>query len=85
MATSSHPFPFLSVPRLSKRAETGLALHVAKDSNMEKVERLIRTWVSTQQEAQITETVAGKPISPPDSITMQAKIVKRYPGVKSRC
>ena len=26
---------------------------------MEKVERLIRTWVATQQEAQIAEIVAG--------------------------
>ena len=52
---------------------------------MEKVERLIRTWVATQQEAQITETVAGKLISPPGLFTIQAKILKRYPEVKSHC
>jgi len=52
---------------------------------MEKVERLIQTWVATQQEAQVTEAVAGKLLPPPDSSTIQAKIVKRYPEVKSRC
>lgn len=52
---------------------------------MEKVERLIRTWVATQQEAQITETVAGKRVPLPDLSTVQAKIVKRYPEAKLRC
>jgi hypothetical protein len=52
---------------------------------MEKVERSIRTWVATQQEAQITETVAGKHIPFPDSSTIQAKIAKRYPEVKLPC
>ena len=50
---------------------------------MEKVERLISTWIATQQEAQVTETVAGKLVSPLDSSTIQAKIVKRYPEAKS--
>jgi hypothetical protein len=52
---------------------------------MEKVERLIRTWVATQQEAPIAETVAGKLIPPSDTSTIQAEIVKRYPEAKSRC
>ena len=52
---------------------------------MEKVERLIRTWVATQQEAQVTETVAGEPVPLLDSSTIRAKIVKRYPAAKSLC
>jgi hypothetical protein len=51
---------------------------------MEKVERLIRTWVATQQEAQITETVAGEHIPSLDLSTIRAKIVKRYLAAKSR-
>jgi hypothetical protein len=52
---------------------------------MQKVERLIRTWVATQQEAQIAEIVAGTGILSPDLSMIQAKIVKRYPNTKSRC
>jgi len=66
-------------------AATRPTSRVAKEKTMEKVERSIRTWVATQQEAQVTETVAGKLIPPLDSSTIQAKIVKRYPEAKSRC
>jgi len=87
IAAGSHPF-FFSFRSLSLSsylgAATRLALRVAKEKNMEKVERLIRTWVATQQEAQVTETVAGKLVPPLDPSTIQAKIIKRYPEAKSR-
>ena len=52
---------------------------------MEKVERLVRTWVATQQEAQVTEAVAGEPVPLLGSSTIQAQIMKRYLAVKSLC
>ena len=51
---------------------------------MEKTERLIRTWVATKQEAQIMETVAGKPALSLNSSAIQAKVVKRYLEAKLR-
>ena len=52
---------------------------------MEKVERLIRTWIATQEEAQIMEAVAGEHTTSPDLSLIQAKIVKRYLAAKSHC
>lgn len=47
-------------------AATRSASCVAKEKNMEKAERLIRTWVATQQEALITEIVAGNAFRHPN-------------------
>lgn len=78
-------FPFRPLPSNYLSATICLGSRVVRKKSMEKVERLIRTWVATQQEAQVTETVAGEPVPLLDPSTIRAKIMKRYPAAKSPC